>query len=267
MEFFAKSPSTGITVHVNDSQKGDKVIFLLHGYLETMYIWTEFAELLEKEYRIVTVDLPGHGISGSNPDCNGVELCADVVRDMMDALKIKSCIIGGHSLGGYVALSCIVKYPERFTSLMVFNSNPYPDAPEKQALRAKEIENINGGGLSQVAAVTIPHLYKPSNLRACNDKIKETVELCDTHDPLGICSSIKGLQSRPDRREDLKAWKKPALWLYGDSDLHMTSDRIDFMKTTYPSFEHVVVPECGHMSFIEQQQFTFEAVDNFLKRC
>ena len=264
MEFFTKSISTGITVHINDSQKGDKAIFLLHGYLETMYIWSQFAELLDKDYRIIAIDIPGHGISGSDPDCNSVELCADVVKDVMANIGVKECIIGGHSLGGYIALSCIVRHPELFSRLIIFNSNPYPDAPEKQALRSQEIETIKKGGLSKIADVAIPHLYKPSNLRACNDKIKETIDLCDTHDPLGICASIKGLQTRPDRREDLKSWKKPALWLYGDSDLHMTPDRIQFMKDTYPAFTHIVVPECGHMSFIEQQDFTYKAVVSFL---
>jgi pimeloyl-ACP methyl ester carboxylesterase len=264
MEFFTKSSSTGITVHINDSQKGDKTIFLLHGYLETMYIWSELAEHFEKDYRIIAIDLPGHGISGSHPECNSVELCADVVKDVLSNLNIDECILGGHSLGGYVALSCIQRYPQLFSKLIIFNSNPYPDAAEKQALRSQEIEIIRNGGLSKIADSTIPHLYKPSNLRACNDKIKETIDLCDTHDPLGICASIKGLQTRPDRREDLKSWKKPSLWLYGDSDLHMTADKIEFMKQTYPDFKHTVVPECGHMSFIEQKDFTYGSVVSFL---
>lgn len=265
MEFFAKSSSTGITVHINDSKKGDKAVFLLHGYLETMYVWTEFAELLENDYRVITIDLPGHGISGTSPECNGTELCADVVRDMMDIVGLNKCTIGGHSMGGYVAMACIEKYPERFDKLLIFNSNPYPDAQEKQVLREKEIENIKAGNLMSIAAESIPHFYKPENLRICNDKIKETIQLCDTHDPMGIVASLRGLQSRPDRREDLKKWKKPALWIYGDSDRHMTAERIEFMKKTYPDFNHVVMPDCAHMSFVEQQRLTLDTVSEFLK--
>ena len=59
MEFFAKSKSTNISVYISDSKKGDKTIILLHGYLETIYIWEDFREYL-KDYRTIAIDLPGH---------------------------------------------------------------------------------------------------------------------------------------------------------------------------------------------------------------
>lgn len=264
MEFFAKSPSTGITAHITDSKKGSCTLFLLHGYLETMYIWSELAEALEKKYRVITVDLPGHGISGTDPECNSTEFCADFVKDLMDAEGIDKCVIGGHSMGGYVAMNCIYKYPERFEKMIIFNSNPWPDAPEKQLARERQIQMIKEGQLMKIAEESIPHFYKNENLRACDYKIKETVQLCDMHDPNGICASLRGLSSRPDRREDLKKWTKPALWFYGDSDLHMDADRIGFMKGTYPSFTHVTVKDSGHMSFIEQPDKVLEEVERFM---
>ena len=50
-------------LHVCDSQKGDKCVVLLHGYLESMLVWEDFVPFLYKELRVVTLDLPGHGIS------------------------------------------------------------------------------------------------------------------------------------------------------------------------------------------------------------
>ena len=61
MEYFAIS--NGIPVHILDTKKGDTTIMLLHGYLETLYIFNEFIEELEKKYRVIAIDLPGHGIA------------------------------------------------------------------------------------------------------------------------------------------------------------------------------------------------------------
>ena len=50
-------------MHIADSQRGDKCVVLLHGYLESMLVWDEFTALLKESVRVVTIDLPGHGVS------------------------------------------------------------------------------------------------------------------------------------------------------------------------------------------------------------
>ena len=74
MEYFAIS--NGIPVHILDTKKGDTTIVLLHGYLETLYIFNEFVEMLEKKYRVIAIDLPGHGLTGSDKEINSMEFCA-----------------------------------------------------------------------------------------------------------------------------------------------------------------------------------------------
>ena len=63
MEYFVTC--NGIPVHVSETGKGDKAIILLHGYLETLYIWEEFRSLLPDSSRIVSIDLPGLGLTGA----------------------------------------------------------------------------------------------------------------------------------------------------------------------------------------------------------
>ena len=66
-------------MHVADSESGEKCVVLLHGYLESMVIWEEFIPLLYKELRVVTLDLPGHGISLINGEVHTMEYLADCV--------------------------------------------------------------------------------------------------------------------------------------------------------------------------------------------
>ena len=126
MEFFVTAG--GIPVHILDTRNGNKTLLLLHGYLETMCIWTDFIDLLSKKYRVITIDLPGHGLTGtapksndSSPSVNSMEFCAGVIKDIMDICGITSAYIGGHSLGGYIALACCRLYPDRFDKLILFN--------------------------------------------------------------------------------------------------------------------------------------------------
>lgn len=82
-------------LHVCDSQKGDKCVVLLHGYLESMLVWEDFVPFLYKELRVVTLDLPGHGISVVTGEEHSMEFLADTVADALRALGIPAA----HSSG------------------------------------------------------------------------------------------------------------------------------------------------------------------------
>ena len=89
-------------VHVCDSEKGDRCAVLLHGYLESMLVWDDFVPYLYKQVRVITLDLPGHGISVVKGPVHTMEYLADVVKDTLDALGIARCTLVGHSMGGAV---------------------------------------------------------------------------------------------------------------------------------------------------------------------
>ena len=91
-------------LHICDSEEGEKVVVLLHGYLENMLVWDDFVPLLYKDVRVVTLDIPGHGISVVKGEIHTMEYLADVVAAALDKLGIAKATIVGHSMGGYVAL-------------------------------------------------------------------------------------------------------------------------------------------------------------------
>ena len=102
-EKFIMAGSTAL--HVCDSQAGDKCVVLLHGYLESLLVWEDFVPYLYKEVRVVTLDLPGHGISVVTGAVHTMDFLADTVADALKALGIGRCTLVGHSMGGYVALA------------------------------------------------------------------------------------------------------------------------------------------------------------------
>lgn len=275
MEYFATAG--GITVHLCDSEDhpgrgaGKPAIVLLHGYLETLYIWSEFAAKLEKHYRVIVLDLPGHGLTDSAPggpdgqSVNTMEFCAEVVRDVLDKCLVDKAFIGGHSLGGYIALMCCNLYPDRFEKLILFNSTPFADLPEKSEDRKREIGVIRAGKLETLAAYSIPRMYHPDQLRAHDDKIRETLELCETHFPEGIVASILGMMVRPSQEEWLKQTSIPVMMFGGDQDPFIPIEVFNKMKTLFPKVQFVLQPGTGHLSFIEEETKTSEAVCLFLE--
>ena len=271
MEFF--TIAAGASVHVWDTKDegiSGPCLVLLHGYLETMYIFNELIDALKGRYRIITMDLPGHGLTDSAPaDASGARInslafCADVVAGVLQKCGVEKAVLVGHSMGGYVTLQTLRDHPEVAEAALLIPSHPYPDAPEKAADRARECELIRSGKLYALAQASIPKMYYEENLRRCDDKIIETIELCDTHDPEGIVSCLKGMMERPDSCEQLKDPVMPVLSIVGDHDNFMPMEKILAMKEAFPKVRFELVENCGHNSFIEQPARDVELVRDFM---
>lgn len=261
MEFF--TTAGGITVHVWDTRdercpvKPGSLV-LLHGYLETMYIYTELVEALKDRYRVIVIDMPGHGLTDSAPAdeagrrVNSLEFQARVVAAVLDKCGVDKAVIAGHSMGGYVTLQFLKDFPERAQAAILLHSNPYADSPEKQADRQREEQLIADGKLLSLAALSIPKMYAEENLRACDEKIRETVELCETHDPEGIIASLEGLRTRPDLQSVMQAPPVPLMLVHGDHDNFLPLEKVEKMKEFFPKVRYELVPGTGHNSFVER---------------
>ena len=266
MEFF--TIANGISVHVWDTRDEgrDKCLVLLHGYLETMYIFNELIEALKPHFRIITMDLPGHGLTDSAPAgadgerINTLAFSAQVVAGVMDKCGVQKAIIAGHSMGGYVTLRFLHDFPERAERAILLHSHPYPDVPEKAEDRAREKMLIRENMLHALAAYSIPKMYYEENLRACDEKIRETVELCETHDPEGIVATLEGLRIRPDQQDVMKNPPVPLMLVYGDHDAFLPLEKVAEMKEAFPQVQYVFIPETGHNSFIERRDAVVEVM-------
>lgn len=286
MEFF--TTAAGTTVHVWDTKDercpiksgmthpvtpgltgGLPVLVLLHGYLETMYIFNELIETLKNRYRIIALDLPGHGLSDSAPAddrgqrINTLAFCAAVVAGVLDKCGVERAWIAGHSMGGYVAQQFLADHPDRTEGVILLCSHPYPDTPEKATDREKEKQLVRAGKLQQLAALSIPKMYDGENLRACDEKIRETIELCETHDPEGICSSIDGLRLRPDLSPVLAGARRPVLLVHGDGDAFLPAERVEAMRTAFPKLQVAAIAQAGHNAFIERQDAVEKEIQAF----
>lgn len=262
MEFFATV--NGIPVHIYDSKGEGRAIIFLHGYLETLYIWEEFKALFESKYRVVLLDLPGHGLTGSAREVNSMELMASLVKGVMDLCSISKASLVGHSMGGYVAAQFLCDYPSSCESIIFMNSTPYSDTEQKREERGREISLVLNSKLNAIASLSVPKMFADINLRKYDQKIQETLELIDTHDPEGIVATIRGLAERNDNSDVIKASEIPVLFILGDLDNYITKPVIERIVEDFSNTKIVTIPNTGHCTFIEEMLLCRDALQAFL---
>nr|NQU93443.1 alpha/beta fold hydrolase [Bacteroidota bacterium] len=131
----------GKSINFYDSGKGQALV-LLHGFLESGLMWDRFTQELSKEFRVIAIDLPGFGKTPVVAEKHSMELMAGAVKAVMDDLKITSCIMIGHSLGGYITLEFAVQYPELLKGICLFHSHASADTAEARENRRRTINIV-----------------------------------------------------------------------------------------------------------------------------
>jgi len=249
-----------------DNGKGNPIV-LLHGYLESQEIWYSFAEKLKKNgHRLITLDLPGHGLSGVKGDTHSMEFQAGAVLAVLNDLKIEKCVLVGHSMGGYVALTFAKNFSERLAGLCLFHSTPNPDSDEKRASREREIELVKGGKIELIAKTNISLAFARENHKKLEEQIEEATIIAMETEPDGIIACLRGMQSRPDTNDMLKKLKLPVLLIFGKKDSYIPEEVAQAMAQHFSQHQTVFLENSGHMGFIEEEAKSLELISAFAEK-
>lgn len=256
-------------LHVCDSQSGDRCVVLLHGYLESMLVWDEFIKTLFSQaagpLRVVTLDLPGHGISVVDGETHTMEFLADTVAAGIRALGIDRCTVVGHSMGGYVALALCERHPALLDGLVLLSSTPNADTPEKQENRRREIELIRSGRKELLARVAPGTGFAEENRSRMRDAIEDLTEQVYVTEDEGIVALLNGMIARKDRNELLRTTEVPVLFILGRKDGYIPVEAAERMVAEHPEAQVVWLEHSGHMGFLEEPEATAEALLHFMR--
>ncbi len=252
-------------MHVADTERGEHCVVLLHGYLESMLVWDEFVDLLKKDLRVITLDLPGHGVSMINGEVHTMEYLADCVALTMDALGIDKYSVVGHSMGGYVALAMLDKYAKHLENITLLSSTTSADSQEKCDRRRREIELIKAGKKNTLARL-VPHVgFAAQNVNRLKDYIEDIRELILISEDEGVIAILGGMIERKSRGEQLRDSGIPHLFIFGRHDYYIPQEVADEMIEQDPNAKVVWLEESGHMGFYEEPEKCAEAILNMIK--
>jgi len=251
-------------MHVADSERGDKCVVLLHGYLESMIVWDEFVSLLTPHFRVITLDLPGHGISLIKGEVHTMEYLAECVGETMAALGIERYSVVGHSMGGYVSLAMLDKYSDRLDSVILLSSTTARDTDEKCDRRRREIELVKAGKKSMMARL-VPHAgFAPQNVKRLKDRVEDMEELILITEDEGVVAILGGMIERKDRDEQLRNSAVRHMFIFGRHDFYIPNDVAEELERTHPEARTTWLEESGHMGFIEESEKCAQAIIDFI---
>jgi pimeloyl-ACP methyl ester carboxylesterase len=254
-------PYKNIDVAFHDSGKGS-VVVLLHGFLENAGMWQPLVPSLEKKYRVIAIDLLGHGQTPPLGYVQTMEDQADMVHAVLHELRIRKAVLAGHSMGGYVALAFAEMFPEMIKGLALINSTSRADSNERKANRDRAIVAVKQNCCAFVS-MSIANLFSKENREKFSAEI-EAVKKEAMKTPLqGIVASLEGMKIRKDREVLMHFGPYPIVLMLGRKDpvlpYEENATQVAGTKTLLVS-----LPD-GHMGPIENQSGVEKELLDFIR--
>jgi len=243
-----------------------QVIVLIHGYLETSEIWESFANSLAGSYRVLSLDLPGHGSSDIYNHTHTMEFMAEVTEGLLNATGTDKAFIIGHSMGGYVTLAFLEKSPHKLLGYCLFHSHPFADTPEVLKRRENDIQMIEAGKKFMIYPEAIRRMYADVNLEKFHDAIERSKRIASGIRDEGITAVLRGMMARPSRVHLMEEGKVPCLWILGEKDNYINCQQMKSRVRLPANAELVILNNSGHMGFIEEEEKSRQIVLNFLSK-
>jgi non-heme chloroperoxidase len=206
---------SGVKLHYVERGAEDpsRVVILLHGYTDSSYSFQSLMDRLDPTIQAIAIDQRGHGDS-SKPGCCYApqDFAADVVA-FMDARKIQTATIVGHSMGGLVAQLVAVRSPERVAGLVIVGSSPSFANPAVEGLlgAVKELSDpVDRKFAHEFQASTVHRPIAASELERYVDASLKV--------PARVWTDVLTQILNVDLRQDLRTIQARTLILWGDKD-------------------------------------------------
>jgi pimeloyl-ACP methyl ester carboxylesterase len=251
----------GLRVHYRDEGKSDgRVLVLIHGSNASLHTWEPWVKALGKDYRVISLDLPGHGLTGRNPA--GVYDNAsyvNVVDRLLTKLNVDNAIIGGNSMGGGVSWLFALTHPEKVDALLLVDASGQPDA--KSGKLPLGFKLMRMPVIKEAVRFIAPRsIFESSVKTSMSVQSKIDDKLIDRYWELNRYpgnreatmqrfSSLKNMT--PGTKERLSAIKAPVLILWGAEDNLIPVTAAKWFAEAMPQSKVIVYPNVGHIPMEE----------------
>lgn len=253
------------TVSFSDQGKGRAVV-LLHGYLGSKEIWEPVMRDLAKRYRVIAIDLPGHGQTDCFGYVHSMELMAKCVKKVMDTLRLKKYVIIGHSMGGYASLAFAELFPDNLKGLCLFHSTALCDSDEKKKDRSRAIKLVKADKRVYTKN-TIQNLFATKNLKYLKEEITFATKIALSTSKRGAVTALEGMKDRPSRDVILGLVEYPVMMVIGELDNILPYESLLEQSELIKNKHVLLLEHDGHMGFLESTKVVNKALRKFLNSC
>ncbi|WP_185873220.1 alpha/beta fold hydrolase [Blattabacterium cuenoti] len=264
----------GNQIYINDNFKffnpknfiRNLTIIMIHGFMGSSKIWTPIYKILCKKFRIILIDVPGHGYSVCFKKNNilTMEYIADtIIKYVLKKNNINNAIFIGHSMGGYISLAIAEKVPKLFLGLCLVHSTAKSDNVQKRKNRINSIKLIKNN-YNNFVIKTVDKWFNPNNIHLLKDEIDFTKKIALLNSSDGIISTLIGIALRKERSFILKKYSFPKLYITGTYDLILNKEEI-YREVDKGINTNIIEIPTGHMGHLELPKKVTTILEKFIK--
>jgi pimeloyl-ACP methyl ester carboxylesterase len=254
----------GLRVHYRDEGKQDgPVLVLIHGSNASLHTWEQWVGILGKDYRIISLDLPGHGLTGNNPA--GVYDSASYVRvveRLLSKLNVDKAVIGGNSMGGGVSWAYALEHPEKVEALLLVDASGQPYARSGKTPLGFRLMRMPV--IKEAARFIAPRSIFESSVKTSMSVQSEIDDkLIDRYWELNRYPGNRNATMQrfsnsksmvPGTKERLSTIKVPVLILWGAEDNLIPVTAAKWFAEAMPQAKLIIHPNVGHIPMEEIPQ-------------
>lgn len=234
-------------------------LVLIHGFPLDRTMWAPQVKGLRQVARCITPDLPGFGGTSDAVNVMTMEDHAVRLKALLSALLIEKAVICGFSMGGYVALAFLQKYPDSVQGLVLCSTRSGADGKEAQEKRkATAARVLESDGMAALAPELAKGLLSDTTKKKDPSLLHQVEAMIRRQPPAGVAASSLGMGQRPDRTYLLKTIQVPTLLIAGTDDTLIKPQESRDMAAMIPGSTLVMIPDAGHMMNMEDP-VTFNA--------
>ncbi|CAN5245740.1 alpha/beta fold hydrolase [soil metagenome] len=246
---------------------GDGVpLVLVHAFPLSSAMWEDQIADLAPGYRVIAPDLRGFGESDvpSEPGAYSVDGWADDVAALLGALGLARVVLGGLSMGGYVAFAYLRRHRQTLAGLVMADTRPGVDTAEVRARRDEQQRQLRAESEPvELADSLLQPLVGRSTTRR-EEALDTGRALLARNRTAGVIGALEALKNRPDSTGDLAGIDVPTLVVVGEQDQLSPPNVAEEMAGAIPGSRLLVVPDAGHVTNLENPAAFNHALREFL---
>jgi 3-oxoadipate enol-lactonase / 4-carboxymuconolactone decarboxylase len=242
-----------------DGLPGGAPLVLLHSLGTNAHIWDEQTAELSRSFRVIRPDFRGHGLSGCTPGPYSMELLADDLKDLLEALGIGRFHLGGISLGGLVAQAFAAGWPERIASLVLVDTAMAIPSTQSWTERAKIVRTQ---GTAAIAEAVIARWVTAAFIDAAATDGLRAMLRCTPAE--GYASAAEAIAAA-DLTDSTRQLRIPALVAVGEDDQATPVAAAEALHRAIAGSSLVILPGAAHIPMAEQPEALTAAMLSFLK--
>ena len=261
-----KIPVRTINISYNDRGPEDvPVIIFIHGFPFNKSMWEAQTEELKLTNRVIAYDVRGHGDTDEGDEDFSIALFVDDLIGLMDELKIDSAILCGLSMGGYIALLAMEKYPNRFNGLVLCDTNCKADTPEAKEKRMMTIESIKKNGVEKFVDGMIKNLFAAQSFISKKPAINHVKEMMLKTSQSALCKTLLALAERAETCGKLTEIHVPVLIMAGYEDNITPPSIARLLHEKIEGSRLHIINHAGHVANIENPEDFTEQLKMFIQ--